>query len=725
MESSAEPQSAPSSPDGECIAALLSAVRVPVLLLSGEMISLSNAAARILVGSDELENRHLSDLFPQTQPDGRSSSSILADLIRRTTLDNPQDGMLTLQKTDGSSIPAGLAFSSCSGFEGGSLVCTITDRSSEYAEMQRADALTQELEDKTVWYEAILDAIPFPISVTDPAMVWTYVNSAVEKFKHTTRVKLVGKRCGNTAGIEKLKKGITETFFEDHGMHFKIDLAYLHDHQGAEIGQVEVVQNISAIIELQKRAERIVRENPIPMVLVDPGYRIVQANDAFLSLTGYTTESITALSYQNLPIVSQNRLDISGVFENQKNLSGEAIYDFPSGEKEVAVFAIPLVDGEGKTSDVLLCLVDMTCERNADRKLQQSIHELAGTLTRVAGKDLSDVISCDATDPLCKVKTDLNDAIFSIKTTLSGITGQVQNLESSMETIGRETTQITRGAEDVASTAEQTSVKIKDQVTAVSDLLQSIEGLSASFEEIASTSQEVMSLANNAAESGGSAVHLGNEASRKMEGVEEISRKAVTEIGDLNTRITDISKVVKVIADIANQTNLLALNAAIEAARAGDAGRGFAVVAGEVKNLAGESRRATEHIETVISEIVSQSEKTSGLMRKVFDEIVMGIESVNKTVEALQQIVTTIVNAATGIGEITKANQDQLIEIERVSAGISIISDIACINDENMSGLVTIADQTSASLGKVMTESSEVQVMSSRLREAVSAFRLD
>jgi methyl-accepting chemotaxis protein len=724
MDPSAVSQSISSSPDEISIEALLSAVRIPSLHLTGEIISFSNEAANNIFGRDTLDNSRLSDLLPKTQPDGRSSPALLADLQRSVTLNNPQSITLTFQKTDGTFFPGECSIGVIPSSDG-SYICTITDRSYEYAEMNRADTLSREMDAKRVWYEAIIDAIPFPISVTDPDMIWTYVNSAVETFKKTKREKLVGKKCGNTSGIEKLKKGVTETFFEDHGMHFKIDIAFLQDRQGNKIGQVEVVQNISTIVELQKRAERIVKENPIPMALVDTGFRVVQANDAFLSLTGYASEVVSGLNFRDFHVISQQGFNISEVFMNQKNRSGEAIFRFPSGEKEVAIFAIALVDTEGKTSDALLCFVDMTKERNADRMLQHSIQELAGTLAQIAGNNLSVRISCDESDPLCEVKTDLIDAISSIKCTLSDISEQVKILESSMETIGRETGQITTGARKVASTAEQTSVKIRDQATAVSDLMQSVEGLSAAFEEIASTSQEVMTLATTAAKSGESAVNLGNEASQKMGSIEEISRKAVAEIGDLNIKITDISKVVKVIADIANQTNLLALNAAIEAARAGDAGRGFAVVAGEVKNLAGESRRATEHIETVISEIVSQSEKTSGLMRKVFDEIVVGIGSVNQTVDALQNIVTTIDTAASGIEGITQANQDRLIEIERVSTGISIISDIASENNEKMSGLVEIADQTSLSLGKVMTESSEVQDMSSRLRKAVSAFTLN
>lgn len=696
-------------------------LQVPLLFLTGEVVTAFNKEACTLLGCEEA-NIHISSLFPETQPDGRNSRSELHRIIRDVTPDSPASYTLSLQRIDGGIFPAEIRVSSSG--EEGSLVCVIIDKSEEFSQKARADALEDELHKKIQWYEAILDAIPFPISVTDPDMIWTYVNTAVENFKKTSRQKLVGKKCGNVAGIEKLKKGVTETYFEDHGLHFKIDVGFLVDRQGNKIGQVEVVQNISQIVELQKRAERIVKENPIPMILIDPQYKIVQTNDAFLSLSGYTVSDTQSISFMDLPQVSASTLHIRDVFANQKNRSGEAIFLFPSGERETALFAIPLIDANGETSDVLVCFVDMTKERSDDRRLRESIGELAGTLSTVAKKDLVLSVSCDDSDPLCEVKTDLDLALSSIRKTLSDIVNQVKVLESSMETIGNETVQISKGAENVASTAEDTAGKMKEQVFGISELLKSIEGLSASFEEIASTSQEVMTLATTATQSGQAALQQGNEASLKMESVETISRKAVFEIEDLNKKITDISKVVRVIADIANQTNLLALNAAIEAARAGDAGRGFAVVAGEVKNLAGESRKATEHINQVITEIISQSKKTSDLMQNAFDEIVTGITSVTQTVDALEQIVSDIGSAATGIGEITRANENQLVEIERISGGITIISGIAQENEERMSALATIAEETSVSLEKVMTESSEVRSMSARLKEDLGTFNL-
>jgi methyl-accepting chemotaxis protein len=71
----------------------------------------------------------------------------------------------------------------------------------------------------------------------------------------------------------------------------------------------------------------------------------------------------------------------------------------------------------------------------------------------------------------------------------------------------------------------------------------------------------------------------------------------------LEQTMVQLSHIVRTIGEIASQTNLLALNATIEAARAGEAGRGFAVVASEVKKLSGDTRRATDQANQMLSSV--------------------------------------------------------------------------------------------------------------------------
>ncbi|MBP2133601.1 methyl-accepting chemotaxis protein [Methanomicrobium sp. W14] len=311
----------------------------------------------------------------------------------------------------------------------------------------------------------------------------------------------------------------------------------------------------------------------------------------------------------------------------------------------------------------------------------------------------------------------------SISHSLSVTSKVTEQVVANSNEVTKGTDEVAKATEGVANASQKTADLTKDLLTSIDDITRQIADLSASNEEIASTSQEVHNAANHVVDVGKETQELANVTNSKMGDVEKIAKESVSEIQELNTQIKEVGKIVKLINDIAGQINLLALNAAIEAARAGEHGRGFAVVAGEVKNLAAEARTATDSIEKVVSAVKDGSDKTAKAIMLANDEIIDGVDSVNKTLEALNTIIKSAGQVTHDIGEITKAIEDQALIANNVvnaaEKGDSMTKDVQREAQE----LAALAEESSASVEEIGSAVHEVNSLIKELNEANSQFK--
>jgi len=164
--------------------------------------------------------------------------------------------------------------------------------------------------------------------------------------------------------------------------------------------------------------------------------------------------------------------------------------------------------------------------------------------------------------------------------------------------------------------------------------------------QIESTQQTAESVATATEEMSCSIAEIGRniEMSRVAAGkILTTSTASGAEASSLVTSMQSMEKIVSLIRDIAERVNILALNAAIEAARAGEAGRGFAVVATEVKNLSGQTAKATDEIAREIGSVQS----ISGRVASSIQQTVEGVGLVN-------QYVTSVATAIEEQSAVTK-----------------------------------------------------------------------
>lgn len=193
-----------------------------------------------------------------------------------------------------------------------------------------------------------------------------------------------------------------------------------------------------------------------------------------------------------------------------------------------------------------------------------------------------------------------------------------------------------------------------------------------------------------------------------IDNVNDMCQKAYTKnaettetFAELEKAVSTIDRVVELINTIAGQTNLLALNATIEAARAGEAGKGFAVVAAEVKELAGQTTRATADIASNVAHIQAVTSKS-----------LSGTQEMGQTISELRRI-ADIARAA--IGEQRQATGEIAGNVRGASIGAEQVSN-------NIFGVSQAADETGVAAIKVLQSASALSVESDGIRKEVEAF---
>ena len=250
------------------------------------------------------------------------------------------------------------------------------------------------------------------------------------------------------------------------------------------------------------------------------------------------------------------------------------------------------------------------------------------------------------------------------------------------------------------ATAEMASV--------VGEIMASVNGTSERAAAAAAASEEASSgvstvaaaseeLASSVSEIGRQVAHSSNVADAAV-----IKAKQTTlMVASLAAAAEKIGDVLRLIDAIASQTNLLALNATIEAARAGEAGRGFAVVASEVKELAGQTAKATEEIAGQVSAIQAATA-----------DCVSAISGISGTIEEISGIATTI---AAAVEEQSSATREIARSVQQAATGTSEVS-------QNVTGASNAAEQSRQLADNVKSAASELGQHANELSKSVDTF---
>ena len=334
----------------------------------------------------------------------------------------------------------------------------------------------------------------------------------------------------------------------------------------------------------------------------------------------------------------------------------------------------------------------------------QTIEKIGFTVRNVANSTLD----------MQKTGETLAVNVFETASSISQISKNILKVKDQAESQSASVSEATANVEQILQTIKQLDGRIESQAANVVQSSSAIEEMVTNISSVTKILDQSDSAIKELADAtvyGKDALHLSNS----------VTQKIAEESGSL-------IEASNVIQHIASQTNLLAMNAAIEAAHAGEAGRGFAVVADEIRKLAEESSLQGKSISSALkkfSEEISILASSSKTVEEKFNAIFSLAENVksmsgsvmaamraqesgsHKVLSAIHDINNITVEVQSGSGEMLKAGEDAVKEMNRLEGLTQIINNSI--------------QEMSAGTSQIQTSCSEVKGISQKNKMNIEA----
>ncbi len=607
--------------------------------------------------------------------------------------------------------------------------------------------------DKIFWYEALLDSIPFPVSVTDNDQNWTFINKPVEQLLGVERQAILGQSCErwNTeicqtenCGIARLGSGLTQTTYERDDKHFQVDTSYIYNQHGEKVGHIEMVQDITA------ESHRTKYQNGEVARLAD-NLKLLAKGDLGLELTVAEGNEYTRLERENFTQINQN-------LQLVKDALGAMIEDAELLQRAAVEGRLDIrADAERHDGDYRKIIAGVNQTLDA---VISPLDEAIGVLSKMAVNDLTVQMVGEYQGVLKEFATAINmvrNSLLGVQDVAVGVAqGDVSRLSEfyknggrlsendmlipafirMMETIqalASEVDELTKAAAagDLTvrgnatkfeglyrSVVEGVNQTVDAMVAPLSETIQVLDRMAendytsamageyqGAFNQLASAVNRVQQTLNQVlGEINQSAVQIGSSSRQVAEGSEQMTLGATAQassIEELSSTISEIAAQTRQNAANANEANNLALISKTEAEQGNEQMKAMLQAMQEIQ----QSSVNISKIIKVIDEIAFQTNilalnaaveaARAGQAGKGFAVVAEEVRNLAaRSANAAKETTALIENSIKKVQDGTRIAEDTAVALDKIQEGVtkatSFVGNIAVASNEQATGIAQV-----------------------------------
>lgn len=460
---------------------------------------------------------------------------------------------------------------------------------------------------------------------------------------------------------------------------------------------------VQALAEADSRLQEYERTSLSPARAA--GWRRI--HDSVTAAARILTESLRPESERSLAFIEEGRLEeaqanlaamdaASTSFVNAMSEARRRVHEQVDLGAQAAVGSYEQARQSIALALLAALIVGIVCSVLIQRSVTRPLAQFQAFAAKVGQGDLTSEADASRQDEMGEMAASLNSMVGALRIV-------AQQTRGAAESLGTATTQILASTQQQAASSSEQAAAVQQTNATLTEISQSGSQISERAKQVAASAEST----SGASEAGLKAVQ---DTSRIMEGIREQAEAVADNVVALSERTQTVGEIIATVNDIAEQSHLLALNAAIEAALAGEQGRSFAVVATEIRNLADQSKEATLQVRSILGEIQKGINSSVMLTEEAVKRVESGKKQAEVTDKTIRELASSVERSVQAFQQIVAGTNQQQIGLDQITQAVRDIGQAS--------------GQAAAGTQQLEQAASNVNAMAQQLRTAVEQYKL-